>query len=81
MENGKSEFTKLCYQIASYPEAIQIEAMEKLQTILSPKEYNALLIGIAYIRMELSPKLKQAIKTAIAKQLYSEFTGKELTEF
>ena len=75
MENN---YEKIVFAIASQSENAQKEIMQALKKQLSETEFNAVLIGVSYFRMLNNEKLKETMKNAICKQLYFEFTGKEL---
>lgn len=75
MENN---YEKIVFTIASQNENTQEEIMQALKNQFTEEEYKVILIGVSYFRMLNNEKLKEAMKDAICKQLYFEFTGKEL---
>ena len=74
----ESNYVNIVFTIASQSENKQEEIMQALKNQLTQEEYKAVLIGVSYFRLLINEKLKEEMKNAICRQLYFEFTGKEL---
>ena len=68
-----TEIENALYQIAQQPPEMQQLFIDKLCPVLAENELQALQIGIAYFRLLLNDELRDSMKNALAKQLYSNF--------
>lgn len=69
------ELEKMLFIVAGLPAELQEEFFERIAGTLSRVEMRALYTGVAYFRMLKYPELKKAIKDALARELYEQFTG------
>ena len=72
-EKASNAIESICFQVAKLDGKKQAEFIDTLRDTLNEKELQALQIGIAYFRMIIDGELKNAMKTAIASELYKEF--------
>lgn len=63
------------YEVAKLSPSAQEALVGLLEGTLSPDEIRALKVGIAYIRLLVDDQLRNAMKSAMAEQLYNEFNG------
>lgn len=75
-QEADSNYSKICFEIAKQEHAKQKEIMDMLKSDYSQEEYNAILIGVSYFRMQLYPELKETMMQAICEELYAEFNKK-----
>lgn len=64
---------KLLFDIAELNKKQQADFFDKISSVFTEKELQALKIGVAYFRLVKNPELKNAMKNALAKQLYNDF--------
>ena len=69
----KLNFENLCYEIAKLEISEQSKFIDSLRSVLTHKEIESLQIGIAYFRLLMDDKFKNAMKSALASELYKEF--------
>lgn len=69
---------QICFEVAKLDGDKQTQFIESLKDTLSENEIHAIQIGIAYFRMTIDDKLKNAMKIVIAKELFTQFTEKEV---
>ena len=70
------DFENICYRAAMLDGERQATLFERLREILTDDELIALQIGIAYCRLYTMDGLRDAMKAALADQLYKEFNNK-----
>ena len=63
----------ICFQIAKLDPGKQTEFIDSLRSVLNDQELQALQIGISYFRMIIDGEFKNAMKAALASELYKEF--------
>lgn len=69
------EESKLFMELAKLDNEKQALFFESLQWIITENEKQALQVGIAYFRLLMFPELHNAMKTAIAQELYTNFNS------
>lgn len=72
-EKASYAIENFCFQVAKLDAKQQTQFIDALRDILNEKELQAVQIGIAYFRMLIDGELRNAMKAAIASELYKEF--------
>ena len=65
---------ELAQQIGTLNAEQEREFIKNLEGVLTAEEIEALQVVVAYIKMMSDPKREAAMKTALAQELYNEFT-------
>lgn len=68
----KTQF-ELAQQIGTLNAEQEREFIKNLEEVLTAEEIEALQVVVAYIKMMSDPRREQAMKTALAEELYNEF--------
>lgn len=68
------KLNQVLFIVSSLPGDNQDAFFESLKKDLSPEEIKALQVGTAYFRQLRDPGLHDAMKNAIAEELYKQFT-------
>jgi len=63
----------ICFEIAKLDSSKQAEFIDSLRSVLNSQELRALQIGISYFRMIIDGEFRNAMKAALASELYKEF--------
>lgn len=64
---------ELAQQIGTLNAEQEREFIKNLEGVLTAEEIEALQVVVAYIKMMSDPRREQAMKTALAEELYNEF--------